>query len=249
MLFLTPLYCSIYAMSILRIYTDGACSGNQNEENIGGWGAILEFGSHRKELCGGEINTTNNRMEMTALLEALKAIKKPGQTIEVFSDSSYLMNCFREGWYKKWMKNGWMNSKKEPVENREIWEELIPFLDEHSFSFYRVKGHVSIAWHLTQGPDQADKEARAQILEAVNGMAEYPAVSPNDDTRSLSGAAVNSKESPLVALNLLPEFLKKHYRSFTEWNGDRFTPAEFLYVTRMNNRADALANEGMDAYR
>jgi ribonuclease HI len=81
---------------VLRIYTDGGCSGNQVDENVGGWGAVLEFGDAVKELYGGEKNTTNNRMEMMALLEAFKAIKKEGQTIEVFSDSSYLMDCFRK---------------------------------------------------------------------------------------------------------------------------------------------------------
>ena len=80
---------------ILRIYTDGGCAGNQSDENLGGWGAILEFAGVTKELYGSEPNTTNNRMEMTALLEALRAIKKDGQTIIAFSDSSYLMNCFR----------------------------------------------------------------------------------------------------------------------------------------------------------
>ena len=100
---------------VLRIYTDGGCSGNQNEENIGGWGAILEFGSAVKELYGGEANTTNNRMEMTALLEAFRAIRKPGQSIQVFSDSSYLMDCFRKKWYENWQANGWKTSQKKPV--------------------------------------------------------------------------------------------------------------------------------------
>lgn len=218
-------------MAILRIYTDGACSGNQNENNVGGWGAILEFGPHRKELCGGEANTTNNRMEMTALLEALKAITKPGQTIEVFSDSSYLMNCFREKWYEKWVKNGWMTSKKEPVENKELWEELLPFLSSHNFNFYRVKGHVSINWHLAQMGDDG-----AKISEAVNGMAEYP-----DPLAGGSGQNINNVK--------LPPHLEKTYDKFREWNGSRFTVSEFLYITRMNNRADALANQGMDPLR
>lgn len=83
-------------MEILRIYTDGACSGNQSDENVGGWGAVLEYGPHKKELFGGEVNTTNNRMELTAVIEALKALKSPGQTIQIFTDSSYVANCFRE---------------------------------------------------------------------------------------------------------------------------------------------------------
>lgn len=185
---------------ILRIYTDGACSGNQNEENIGGWGAILEFGPHQKELFGGEANTTNNRMEMTALLEALSAIKKPDQTIEVFCDSSYLMDCFRKKWYVRWLENGWMTSGKKPVENREIWEQLLPFLDEHHITFYRVKGHISIDWHTKE-----------------------------DGTPD--------------------EHLWNTYKKFCEWNGNMFLYDDFAYITKMNNRADALANKGMDQYR
>lgn len=129
----------------IKIYTDGGCSGNQSDENIGGWGAILEYGEHRKELHGGEINTTNNRMEMTALIAALSALKKEGLDIEVFSDSSYLMNCFREKWYVSWRKNGWKNSKKEPVENRELWEELLALVEKQgNVEYFRVKGHVNL---------------------------------------------------------------------------------------------------------
>lgn len=131
-------------MNILRIYTDGACSGNQNENNIGGWGAVLEYGEAQKELYGGELNTTNNRMELTAAIEAFKALKKEGQTIEVFSDSSYVMNCFREKWYVGWEKNGWKNSSKKDVENQDLWKELLALVRKHSVTFYRVKGHVNL---------------------------------------------------------------------------------------------------------
>lgn len=131
-------------MKKIKIYTDGACSGNQNDINIGGYGAILEYGDHRKELWGGEKNTTNNRMEMMALLAALNALTKEDLEIEVYSDSSYLMNCFREKWYVKWQKNNWISSKKTPVENQDLWNPLISFLDRHKLSFYRVKGHVNL---------------------------------------------------------------------------------------------------------
>lgn len=131
-------------MSILKIYTDGACSGNQSEKNVGGWGAVLEYGEHQKELFGGQLNTTNNRMEMMALVEALSAVKKDNQTIEVFSDSSYLMNCFREKWYEGWLRNNWMSSSKKPVENRDLWEQLLTLIKGHRISFYRVKGHVNL---------------------------------------------------------------------------------------------------------
>ncbi|MCQ2550976.1 MAG: ribonuclease HI [Clostridia bacterium] len=131
-------------MKILRIYTDGACSGNQNEENIGGWGAVLEYGDSKKELKGSMLNTTNNRMELTAVIEAFKALNRENLTIEVFSDSSYVMNCFREKWYESWEKNGWKNSQKKDVENQDLWKELLQLVRKHSVTFYRVKGHVNL---------------------------------------------------------------------------------------------------------
>ena len=181
-------------MTIVNLYTDGACSGNQNETNIGGWGAVLEYGEHKKELYGGEINTTNNRMEMMALLSALKAMKREGLVIHVYSDSSYLMDCFRKKWYVNWQKNGWKNSKKQPVENRELWEELLALVAKHKVSFYRVKGHVNLN----------------TVTEAA---------------------------------------LEKLYEKFAEWNGARFSYEDFLYVTERNNRADELANLGIDEVR
>lgn len=131
-------------MKSICIYTDGACSGNQNDTNIGGWGAILEYKGYRKELYGGERNTTNNRMEMTALLSAFNALTVDGLSIAVFSDSSYLTNCFREKWYENWIRNNWLTAKKTPVENRDLWEALFKHLSRHTVSFYRVKGHVNL---------------------------------------------------------------------------------------------------------
>ena len=131
-------------MKHICIYTDGACSGNQNEHNVGGWGAILEYNDLRKELFGGEIDTTNNRMEMTALLSALNALKKEGLCISVFSDSAYLMDCFRKKWYANWVRNNWLTAKKTPVENRDLWEALLEHLQKQTISFYRVKGHVNV---------------------------------------------------------------------------------------------------------
>ena len=131
-------------MKLVNIYTDGACSGNQNETNTGGWGAILEYGEHKKELFGGEKNTTNNRMEMMALLSAFHALNKENLQIRVFSDSSYLMDCFRKKWYENWYQNNWKTSKKTDVENRDLWEALFAFIHKHTIDFYRVKGHVNL---------------------------------------------------------------------------------------------------------
>lgn len=131
-------------MAILRIYTDGGCSGNQSSRNSGGWGSILEFGEHKKEMFGGEANTTNNRMELTAVIEAFKALNRDGQTVEVFTDSSYVANCFREKWYESWEKNKWRNAAKKSVDNQDLWKELLALVRRHNVTFFRVKGHVNL---------------------------------------------------------------------------------------------------------
>ena len=129
---------------VVNFYTDGACSGNQNDTNVGGWGAILEYGGTVKELHAGEINTTNNRMELDAVINAFRQLKRDGLTIHVFTDSSYVANCFLNKWYVSWRSTGWKNSKKEPVENRERWEELLSMVEKNDVTFFRVKGHVNL---------------------------------------------------------------------------------------------------------
>ena len=124
-------------MKEVAIYTDGACSGNPGP---GGWGAILIYGNHRKELSGGHKNTTNNRMELTAIIEALKHLKEPCK-VKVYSDSAYVVNCFKQGWIDNWQRNGWLNSKKEPVENQELWKELLHLMQIHQVEYEKVKGH------------------------------------------------------------------------------------------------------------
>ena len=131
-------------MKTVNIYTDGACAGNQNESNVGGWGCVLEYHGREKELCGGEIDTTNNRMELTALIQALSVLRESGLKLRIFSDSSYLVNCFRKQWYLGWLKSGWKNSKKQPVENRELWEQLLGLLEGNQAEFYLVKGHQKL---------------------------------------------------------------------------------------------------------
>ena len=131
-------------MKTVNIYTDGACSGNQNDENVGGWGCVLEYKGAEKELSGGEVNTTNNRMELTALIEALSALKEGGLSLRIYSDSSYLVTCFRNKWYEGWQRNGWKNSQKKPVENRELWEKLLELLAPHTAKFFLVKGHQKL---------------------------------------------------------------------------------------------------------
>jgi ribonuclease HI len=123
------------------VYTDGACSGNPGP---GGWAAILLHGERRKEIWGAEKWTTNNRMELTAVIEALKCLKKPCK-VTVYSDSAYIVNCFQQGWYKKWQRNGWQTSQKQPVENKDLWMRLLDLMDTHEVQYVKVKGHADNA--------------------------------------------------------------------------------------------------------
>ncbi|PRR74896.1 ribonuclease HI [Neomoorella humiferrea] len=124
-------------MKEVIIYTDGACSGNPGP---GGWGAVLIYGDKRKEICGAEVRTTNQRMELTAAIAALKALKEPCR-VRLYSDSAYLVNAFRQGWLERWQKNGWLTAKKEPVENRDLWQELLKQTSRHQVEWLKVKGH------------------------------------------------------------------------------------------------------------
>lgn len=132
-------------MDKIIVYTDGACSGNQNELNKGGYGAVLIYKEHKKEIYGGEFNTTNNRMELKACIEALKALKRKDIPVEVYTDSAYLCNCINQKWYVKWRKNDWKNSKKGPVENKDLWEELLSLVKSFKdIKFIKVKGHSGV---------------------------------------------------------------------------------------------------------
>ena len=124
-------------MQNVTIYTDGACSGNPGP---GGWAAVLIAGEHKKEISGGEKTTTNNIMELTAILEGLKALKEPCE-VDLYSDSAYSVNAFNQGWIWNWIKKGWKTSSGEPVKNREIWEELLQLTKTHKVTFHKVKGH------------------------------------------------------------------------------------------------------------
>ncbi len=124
------------------IYCDGACSGNQYRTNTGGWGAILRYKDRVKEVYGGEINTTNQRMELTACIKALELVKTRGRSIEVYTDSAYLFNAMTRKWYLNWQRNGWRNYNKKPVENRDLWERLLKLLALHKVIFKKVAGHT-----------------------------------------------------------------------------------------------------------
>lgn len=107
----------------------------------GGWGAILIYGEHMKECSGGEEHTTNNRMEITAVIEALRKLKEPCK-VKLYSDSAYVVNCFKQNWIDNWQRNGWRNSKNQPVENQDLWKLLVPLTEYHQVEFIKVKGHA-----------------------------------------------------------------------------------------------------------
>jgi ribonuclease HI len=125
-------------MDKVIIYTDGACSGNPGP---GGWGSILMMGENRKEISGGKKDTTNNVMELTAVIEALKLLKRPCK-VDLYSDSAYVVNAFLQNWILGWIKNGWKNSSKEEVKNKELWQELFSLSKIHDVTFHKVKGHA-----------------------------------------------------------------------------------------------------------
>ena len=123
------------------VYTDGACSGNPGP---GGWAAVLQYGSNVKEISGGEKHTTNQRMEIMAVSEALQCLKEACD-VTVYSDSAYVINCFKQKWYVGWRKNGWKNSKGQPVQNRDLWENLLQQVERHTVTFAKVKGHAGVS--------------------------------------------------------------------------------------------------------
>ncbi|GGE91960.1 ribonuclease HI [Stappia taiwanensis] len=143
-------------MSKVIIHTDGACSGNPGP---GGWGALLRFGEHERELCGGARETTNNRMELTAAIEALEALKRPC-TVELHTDSTYVRNGITQ-WLANWKRRDWRTSDKKPVKNADLWQRLDAARGRHDVSWHWVKGH---AGH--------EENERADAL-AREGMAPY----------------------------------------------------------------------------
>ncbi|HKW91662.1 MAG TPA: ribonuclease HI [Methylomirabilota bacterium] len=142
------------AQSPVVMYTDGACSGNPGP---GGWGAILIEAGRERELSGGENPTTNQRMELTAPIEGLRALEDR-RRVDIYSDSAYVINCFRDRWYERWRKNGWRNSNKKPVENRDLWEALIALVEQHDVTWHKVAGHSGDPLN-----DRADTLARGAI--------------------------------------------------------------------------------------
>ena len=125
-------------MKKVTIYTDGACSGNPG---VGGWGAVLMYKNSKKEISGAEENTTNNRMELLAAINALNLLKEPCE-VELYSDSAYLVNAFLNGWIESWKANNWRGADKKEVKNIDLWKEIDELFDKHKITFIKVKGHA-----------------------------------------------------------------------------------------------------------
>jgi ribonuclease HI len=140
------------------MYTDGACSGNPGP---GGWGVVLIEDGRETEMSGGENPTTNQRMELTAPIKGLLALTGRRQ-VAIYSDSAYVINCFRDRWYERWRKNGWLNAQKKPVENRDLWEALIALVERHDVTWHKVAGHSGDPLN-----DRADALARAAITRVA----------------------------------------------------------------------------------
>lgn len=141
-------------MKKIDLYTDGACSGNPG---AGGWGAILIYKGVEKEISGGEKSTTNNRMEIFAVIAGLRCLKESCE-VRIYSDSAYTVNAFNEGWIYGWMKNGWKKADGKPVANAELWSELYSETKKHKVEFIKVKGHADNAYN-----NRCDELARAAI--------------------------------------------------------------------------------------
>ena len=153
-------------MKQVTIYTDGACSGNPGP---GGWGAILRYGEHEKELSGGEASTTNNRMELLAAIKGLEALNRPCQ-VELYSDSKYLVDAFNQHWIENWIANHWNRGKSGPVKNIDLWERLLKAKEPHQVSFIWVKGHAGHP--LNERCDKlATSAADGDVLEDDPGIA------------------------------------------------------------------------------
>lgn len=147
-------------MTKVLIYTDGSCLGNPG---AGGWGAILKCGDMEKEICGGAAETTNNRMELMAVLNALSHLKQPSD-ITLYSDSQYIINAFNKGWLTSWKRNGWKKGDGMPVINRDLWQTIDLLTQKHSIAWVWVKGHADNAYN-----NRCDKLARSTAAKYASG--------------------------------------------------------------------------------
>lgn len=143
----------------VELITDGACTGNPGP---GGWAALIRYGATEKMISGGEKQTTNNRMELMAVIQGLKALKERCEVV-ITSDSQYVINAFEKGWLQNWVRNGWKNASKDPVKNVDLWEELMELVDSHKVKWVWVRGHNG-----HDDNERVDEAARAAAAEIAN---------------------------------------------------------------------------------
>lgn len=152
----------------MTIHTDGACSGNPG---VGGWAAILRYRQHEKEISGGVPHTTNNRMELMAVIQGLKTVKEPCR-ITIYSDSAYVCNAFLKHWLDTWQANGWKTASGKSVENVDLWQELLSLMSPHKIQYEKVPGHADNVYN-----NRCDKLARAAVKEIAKSL-ENPEEAP-----------------------------------------------------------------------
>lgn len=145
-------------MKQVTIFTDGACSYNPGP---GGWACILIYGEHKKELSGYMPETTNNRMEIFAVIQGLRALKEPC-SVSVYSDSAYVINAFKQGWIDRWQRSGWKTSTRKSVENQDLWNQLLIVMQKHTLSWNKVAGHSDVELN-----ERCDRLARSQIEQHI----------------------------------------------------------------------------------
>ncbi len=170
---------------VVNIYTDGACSGNPGP---GGWAAILQFGAHKKEISGSMPMTTNNRMELFAVISGLGALKERCE-VHIHSDSAYVVNAFEKKWIENWQKNGWITSDKKPVENQDLWKLLMLTMRRHeSVTYHKVPGHAE---HLEN--NRCDELAKAEIQKHVQMNQESPTQGNGTGMEAAAGTVGQAK--------------------------------------------------------
>lgn len=148
---------------MIKFYTDGSCKGNGKTNAVGGWAfVILKDNEKIYEESGFEKDTTNNRMEMLAIITALEKFGCLESHAEIYTDSAYIHNCIDQKWYVNWQKNGWVTASRTPVKNKDLWMRLVPFFEDSRFTFYKVKGHATNQWN-----NLADKLATTAAAEGV----------------------------------------------------------------------------------
>ena len=164
------------AKKVVEIYTDGACSGNPG---VGGWAAVLLYKNHKKEIFGAEEQTTNNRMELTAIIKGLQMLKEPC-VVTVYSDSAYSVDPFLKNWIEGWVMRGWRTAGKDDVKNVDLWKELLSLMQIHEVSFVKVKGHAD-----NELNNRCDKLAVGAYKELQKALP--PVIAPSDASDSGEG--------------------------------------------------------------